>query len=104
MQKQDELAIIRAKLANGRQHELAFNVLEENAVAVGEITRKVNKLIDKKGPELRLREVSRALKWLAENNLAYSPNYKPEQGIKGIVYRLTPKGKDLRKFIEKIKG
>ena len=33
--------------------------------------------------------------------LAFSPNFESKHGIKGIVYRLTPKGKALRKFIER---
>ena len=101
MQKKDELAILNAKVSNGRQHKLAFLVLEEIAKPIAEITNKVNKLISNKESELRLREVSRSLKWLAENKLAFSPNYTNKQGVKGIVYRLTPMGKDLKKFIEK---
>lgn len=100
MQTKDELAILQAKLSNGRQHELAFIALEENALAVSKITEKVNKSLTDKKSELRLREVSRALKWLSENDLAFSPNYAPKQGTKGIVYRLTTRGKKLKKYLE----
>jgi DNA-binding transcriptional ArsR family regulator len=102
MQKKDELAILMAKISNGRQHKLAFRALEENALAVSEITKRLNNIISDDKSELRLREVSRALKWLAENKLAFSPNYAPQQGIKGVVYRLTNKGKELKKYLEQI--
>jgi len=34
--------------------------------------------------------------------LAFSPNFESKHGVKGIVYRLTPKGKKLKKFIEEM--
>jgi len=101
MQKKDELAILSARISNGRQHKLAFMALEEIAKPIAQITDKVNKTVLKEELVLRLREVSRALKWLSDMKLAFSPNFESKHGIKGIVYRLTPKGKALRKFIER---
>ena len=98
MQKKDELAILSARVSNGRQHKLAFLALEEIAKPITQITDKFNKNLSKEESLLRLREVSRSLKWLADMNLAFSPNFESKHGVKGIVYRLNPKGKALRKF------
>ena len=100
MQKKDEFAILNAKVLNGRQHKLAFIALEEIAKPIAQITDKINKGLSKEESTLRLREVSRALKWLADMKLAFSPNFKSKHGVKGIVYRLTPKGNKLKKFIK----
>lgn len=104
MQKKDMLAVVNAKISNGRQHRLTFDALEEIAKSVSEITIKINKNLSKEEFPLRLREVSRSLKWLSENKLAFSPNFQSKQGIKGIVYRLTPKGKEIKKFSKQISG
>lgn len=48
------------------------------------------------GKKLRLREVSRALKWLAEKNYAGCLNPSNKQGVKGIVYRLSKEGKKIK--------
>ncbi|MEK6927731.1 MAG: hypothetical protein AABX11_04830 [Nanoarchaeota archaeon] len=101
MQKKDELAILSARISNGRQHKLSFMALEDIAKPVAQITDKINKSLTKEEFSLRLREVSRSLKWLADINLAFSPNFESKHGVKGIVYRLAPKGKALRKFIER---
>ena len=69
---QDKLEIERAEIFRGRQHKLVFLVLEETALMVSELTRKVNKNIEqtKEGKTLTLREVSRSLKWLSEKTYA----------------------------------
>lgn len=90
------LEIMRAEIFRGRQHKLVFLELEENGLMVSEVMRKVNSKI-KEGKELRLREVSRALKWLAQNNYAECLNPSNKQGVKGIVYRLSKEGKKLQK-------
>ena len=98
---QDKLEIERAEIFRGRQHKLVFLALEETALMVSEITKKVNKGIEqiKEGKTLTLREVSRSLKWLAEKSYAECLNPTSKQGVKGIVYRLSKKGKQIKKII-----
>ena len=98
---QDKLEIERAEIFRGRQHKLVFLVLEETALMVSELTRKVNKNIEqtKEGKTLTLREVSRSLKWLSEKTYAECLNPTNKQGVKGIVYRLSKKGKQIKKII-----
>lgn len=98
---QDKLEIERAEIFRGRQHKLVFLALEEMAYMVSEITRKVNKKIEQAKDEktLTLREVSRSLKWLAEKSFAECLNPTKEQGVKGIVYRLSKKGKQIKKIM-----
>lgn len=93
-----DLELKRAEIFRGRQHKLVFLVLEENALMVSEIMRKVNsKIINSKdGKILTLRETSRALKWLANKKYAECLNPSNKQGVKGIIYRLSKKGKKIR--------
>lgn len=95
-----DLEVKRAEIFRGRQHKLVFLELENNALMVSEITKKVNSKI-KDDKTLTLRETSRALKWLAEKNYARCLNPTSKQGTKGIIYKLSNQGKDLKKFIEK---
>ncbi len=94
----EEVALKRAEIYRGRQHKLVFLELEEEALMVSEITKKVNSKI-KEGKRLRLREVSRALKWLAERKYAECLNPSNKQGVKGISYKLSRKGAVLRKAL-----
>jgi len=94
-----ELELKRAEIFRGRQHKLVFLELEESALLVSEIMRKINSKI-KEGKTLTLRETSRALKWLAERKFAECLNPSSEQGVKGIIYRLSQKGKEIRKVID----
>jgi len=93
-----DLELKRAEIFRGRQHKLVFLVLEENALMVSEIMRKVNsKIIDSKdGKILALRETSRALKWLAKKKYAECLNPSSKQGVKGIIYRLSKQGKKIK--------
>jgi len=91
---QKDVDLMRAEIFRGRQHKLVFLALEEGAIMVSEIMRKVNSKIE--GKELRLREVSRALKWLAERSYTECLNPSIKQGVKGIVYKLSKKGKKIR--------
>ena len=97
---QDKLEIERAEIFRGRQHKLVFLALEEIALMVSEITRKVNKNIEqtKEGKTLTLREVSRSLKWLSGKTYAECLNPTNKQGVKGIVYRLSKNGKQIKKI------
>lgn len=90
-----DLELKRAEIFRGRQHKLVFLKLEENGQIVSEITKEVNLHLED-GKKLRLREVSRALKWLAEKNYAECLNPSNKQGVKGIVYRLSKEGKKIR--------
>lgn len=95
MQKHIELK--RAEIFRGRQHKLVFLILEDNALMVSEIMKKVNSKIDSKdGKILTLRETSRALKWLAKRRYAKCLNPSNKQGVKGIIYKLSKKGKEIR--------
>ena len=98
---QDKLEIARAEIFRGRQHRIVFLALEEMAYMVSEITKKINKSLEqtKDGKTLTLREVSRSLKWLAEKGYAECLNPTSEQGVKGIVYRLSSKGKQIKKIM-----
>jgi uncharacterized membrane-anchored protein len=96
MKKEFELK--RAEIFRGRQHKLVFLELEEKGQIISEIMKKVNSKI-KEGKELRLREVSRALKWLAEKKYAECLNPSSKQGVKGIVYRLSKEGKKIKSKI-----
>ena len=97
---QNNLEIERAEIFRGRQHKVVFLVLEETALMVSEIMRKANKEIEqsKEGKTLTLREVSRSLKWLAERKYSECLNPTNKQGVKGIVYRLSKKGKQVKDF------
>ena len=95
-----DLEVKRAEIFRGRQHKLIFLELENNALMVSEIMKKVNLKI-KTDKTLTLRETSRALKWLAKKNYAVCLNPTSKQGVKGIIYKLSNQGKDLKKFIEK---
>ncbi len=98
MNKKENFELKRAEIFRGRQHKLVFLELEENALMVSEIMRKVNLKI-KQGKTLTLRETSRALKWLSERNFAKCLNPSNKQGVKGIIYKLSKKGKEIRKLI-----
>jgi len=95
-----DLELKRAEIFRGRQHKLVFLELENNALMVSEIMKKVNSKI-KEEKTLTLRETSRALKWLAEKDYAICLNPTKKQGVKGIVYKISNQGKDLKKFMEK---
>jgi len=98
---QKNIDLMRAEIFRGRQHKLVFLVLEERALTVSEIMRKVNIEIEKskKGKTLTLRETSRALKWLAEMKYAKCLNPSSEHGVKGIVYNITKKGREIKRQI-----
>jgi hypothetical protein len=96
----EDLAIKRAEIFRGRQHRLVFLELEENALMVSEIMKKVNSNL-KEGKELTIRETSRALKWLAERKYAVCLNPTKKQGVKGIVYKLSNQGKEIKKLEKK---
>ena len=91
-----DLELKRAEIFRGRQHKLVFLELEEKALLVSEIMRKVNSNI-KEGKTLTLRETSRSLKWLAERKYAECLNPSKKQGVKGIIYRLSKEGKKIKK-------
>ena len=93
-----DIELKRAEIFRGRQHKLVFLELEDNALLVSEIMRKVNSKI-KEGKTLTLRETSRALKWLAENRYAECLNPSSKHGVKGIIYRLSNEGKKVRRII-----
>ena len=100
-----DVDLMRAEIFRGRQHKLVFLSLEERALMVSEIMRKVNMEIEKskEGKTLTLRETSRALKWLAEKGYTKCLNPSNEHSVKGIIYKLSEKGKKIRLEIEKTK-
>jgi len=89
-----DVDLMRAEIFRGRQHKLVFLALEEKAIMVSELMRKVNLEIvkSKEGKTLTLRETSRALKWLAEKGYATCLNPSSEHGVKGIIYKISKKG------------
>ena len=95
-----DLEVKRAEIFRGRQHKLIFLELENNALMVSEIMKKVNLKI-KKDKTLTLRETSRALKWLAENKYAECLNPSSKHGVKGIIYRLSKEGKKIKNHLNK---
>ncbi|MCW8965730.1 MAG: hypothetical protein OQK82_03455 [Candidatus Pacearchaeota archaeon] len=95
--KKENLELSRAEIFRGRQHRLVFLEIENNALMVSEIMRKVNSKI--KDNQLRLRDVSRALKWLTEKDYAICLNPTNKQGVKGIVYKLSKKGIEVKNII-----
>ena len=98
MNKKESFELKRAEIFRGRQHKLVFLELEESALMVSEIMKKVNLKI-KQDKTLTLRETSRALKWLAERNFAKCLNPSNKQGVKGIIYKLSKKGKEIKQKI-----
>lgn len=98
--KRDDLELSRAEIFRGRQHKLVFLELEEKSLMVSEIMRKINSKI-KDNNQLRLRDVSRALKWLAENKYAECLNPSSKHGVKGIIYRLSNEGKKIKNHLNK---
>lgn len=99
--KRESLELARAEIFRGRQHKLVFLALEEKSLMVSEIMRKVNSQI-KEGKTLTLRETSRALKWLAEKGYAKCLNPSSEHGVKGIIYKISDKGKKVMRGIKGI--
>ena len=92
-----DLEFKRAEIFRGRQHKLVFLILGDKALMVSEIMRKVNSKMDSKDEKtLTLRETSRALKWLAKKKYAECLNPSNKQGVKGIIYRLSKKGGEIR--------
>ena len=94
--------LMRAEIYRGRQHRLVFESLKKQGLIVSEIMRKTNKKIEETnegGKLLTLRETSRALKWLDEKEYAKCLNPSSKQGVKGIVYKISEKGKRVRKII-----
>lgn len=95
--RRDDPELSRAEIFRGRQHKLVFLELEEKSLMVSEIMRKINSKI--KEGQLRLRDVSRSLKWLMERGYAECLNPSSKHGVKGIIYRLSNEGKKIRKII-----
>jgi len=96
-----DVDLMRAEIFRGRQHKLVFLALEERALMVSELMRKVNIEIvkSKEGKTITLRETSRALKWLAEKGYAICLNPSSEHGVKGIIYKISKKGKEVKNKI-----
>ena len=89
-----------SQVKKGRQRKYVLrNIKADTTMLVSEITRAVNAEIkqNKDGKEIRLRDVSRSLKWLAENNLVKCLNPSSEHGVSGILYRLTNAGLKVKK-------
>ena len=93
-----ELEIRRAEIFRGRQHKLVFLELENKSFMVSEIMRVVNSKI-KEGKKLTLRETSRALKWLNKKGYAECLNPSSKPGVKGILYKIYKKGKEVKKIV-----
>ncbi len=96
--KKGNLELERAEIFRGRQHKLVFLELETKALMISEIMRKVNSKI-KEGSKLRLRDTSRALKWLTEKNYSECLNPSSKQGVRGILYKLNARGLKVSRII-----
>lgn len=92
---------MRAEIFRGRQHKLVFLELDEKSLLVSEVMKKVNEKVEKskEGKKLTIRETSRALKWLAEKGYSKCLNPSKKQGVKGIIYQLSPKGKKIKNLM-----
>ena len=87
----------------GRQRGYIFKHTTEKPQTVSEIMKWVNKEIKNilDGKEIRLRDVSRGLKQLADNGLVVCLNPSKRKGVRGILYKLTKKGKEIKmKFFD----
>lgn len=92
---------ILSSIKVGRQRCLVFLNVESKPLLVSEIQRNANNNIknSKVGKEIRLSDVSRALKNLVEFGVVKCLNPRKRIGDKGILYKLTKKGKSIKKLL-----
>lgn len=91
-----------SQIKRGRQRKYVLkNTKIDNPLMVSEITKKANEKIrkNKDGKEIRLRDVSRALKWLSDKKLVKCLNPSSKHGVRGILYQMTKKGSRFLKNI-----
>lgn len=84
----------------GRQRRLVLKQINpDSTITISEITRKVNEEIQNKkdGKEIRLRDVSRVMKWLLANKLIKCLKPYKNLGDKGMTYKLTTLGRNIYK-------
>ena len=93
-----DVDLMRAEIFRGRQHKLVFLELGDKTLLISEIMKIVNSKI-REGKPLTLRETSRALKWLAERGYAECLNPSSKQGVKGIIYRISDKGRKVKRTL-----
>ena len=91
------LLMLLSEVKRGRQRRYALKHTQEKPLMVSEIMRSINEDISNNndGKEIRLRDVSRALKWLSDKKLVKCLNPSSKQGVRGILYQLTEEGKRL---------
>ena len=91
--------VLLSEVKRGRQRKYALKHTQEKPLMVSEIMKAINEDVRKTsdGKEIRLRDISRALKWLANKKLVKCLNPTNQRGVKGILYQLTPKGKKIQK-------
>ena len=89
MSKEMELL---SEVKRGRQRRLVLHHTLEKPLIVSEIMDAVNHSITE-GKEIRLRDVSRSLKWLQEKGLVKCLNPVKKRGDRGVLYQLTKRGK-----------
>jgi len=98
--KQQEIELI-SFVKKGRQRRLV--IVEMNKITplmVSEIQKHVNNAIKKEGEkEIRLSDVSRVLQSFIEKKLAVCLNPRKKVGEKGILYKLTEKGEDIKSVL-----
>lgn len=85
----------------GRQRRLVFLNVDCKPLLVSEIQRATNSYIknSKVGKEIRLSDVSRALKDLLELGVVECLNPRKKIGDKGILYQLTKRGKNIKNLL-----
>ena len=86
-----------SQIKRGRQRNYAFKYLSDKPKTVSEIMKLINAEIKKSEEEkpIRLRDISRALKWLEQSGVARCLN-PGSRGERGILYELTQKGIKLK--------
>jgi len=92
---------ILSQIKVGRQRHLVFLNVNCKPLLVSEIRRSANNFIknSKVGKEIRLSDVSRALKTLVEFGVVKCLNPRKRIGDKGILYELTKKGENIKKLL-----
>lgn len=93
---------VLAKVKKGRQRRLVIEHIDhEKPLLVSEIQRKANLAVKKTGDgkEIRLSDISRTLSILMSLGVVECLNPRKKVGDNGILYKLTPKGKKIKKAV-----
>ena len=87
-----------SEVKRGRQRRLCLKHTLEKPLIVSEIMGAINQNMIE-GKNIRLRDVSRSLKWLRDKGAVKCLNPVKQRGERGVLYQLTNKGKKIKSLI-----